>query len=46
MAMAAESGGVLEVCITMTTLPAPAALTKQVNLTLSTVSGTGKINTL
>ena len=43
MAMADESDGVLEMCIMMTTSPALATLAKQVNLTLFTVSGTGKI---
>ena len=41
MAMIAESDVTMEVCITMTTFPAGATLAKQVDMTLSTRSGTG-----
>ena len=41
MLTVAESEVTLEVCITVTTFPAGGTLAKQVNLTLSTRSGTG-----
>ncbi len=43
MVMVAESDSTVEVCITMTTAPAGAMLAKEVDLTLSTMDGTGKI---
>ena len=43
MAVAVESDGFIELCINMTTEPVNAMLATQVNLTLSTLSGTGII---
>ena len=41
MASVAESDSAVELCVTMTTTPPGAALGKQVDLLLSTMSGTG-----
>ncbi len=43
MQVVAENDSTVEVCITMTTAPAGGSLAKKVYLTLSTMSGTGKI---
>ena len=42
IAMVAESDTTLEVCVTMITAPAGAMLATHVDLSLSTMSGTGK----
>ena len=42
MKVVAESDGTLEVCITMMTFPSGGSLAKDVDLSLSTMSGTGK----
>ncbi len=42
MEMVAETDGNLEVCVSMTTYPPGAMLATQVDLTLSTVNGSGK----
>ena len=42
--MVAESDGTLEVCVVMTTSQPSVALAKQVDLTLSTMSGSGKVS--
>ncbi len=39
----AESDSTVEVCVTLATFPMGAELTKQVDLTLSTMSGSGKL---
>ena len=44
MAMVTESAKSLEVCIIMTSTPSEAKLAKQVDLILSTLSGTGKLS--
>ena len=43
MEVVAESDGTLEVCVTMMTFPSGGSLAKDVDLTLSTMSGTGKV---
>ncbi len=42
-AAVAESDSIVEVCVTLTTFPMGAELTKQADLTLSTMSGSGKL---
>ena len=42
LAMVAESEAALQICITMTTFPVGATLATEVQLSLSTLNGTGK----
>ncbi len=46
MERVAESDLTLELCVSMTTVPPGAELATQVDLTLSTMSGSGKVNTI
>ncbi len=43
MQVVSENDSYVEVCVTMTTTPAGAMLANEVDLTLSTINGTGKI---